>query len=118
MVTRLNDRMVNTRNRMGGPEPAVLNENPPPLPTLAQANASILESRDEQTELLRQLVANSTPARGGNGARNNAAQAPTTYGDFAATHMPLFTEAGELLEADNWLRLMESKFRLLHCTEN
>jgi hypothetical protein len=33
------------------------------------------------------------------------------------THPPLFTEAGEPLEADHWLRVMESKFGLLHCTE-
>jgi hypothetical protein len=65
--------------------------------------------------LLRQLVANST--RGVNGARNAPTPTPTTYGDFAATHPPLFTEAGETLEADHWLRVMESKFRLLRCTE-
>jgi hypothetical protein len=65
--------------------------------------------------LLRQLVANST--RGGNGARNAPAPAPNTYSDFAATHPPLFTEAGETLEADHWLRVMESKFGLLRCTE-
>jgi hypothetical protein len=41
----------------------------------------------------------------------------TTYGDFMATHPPLFTEAGEPLEADHWLRVMESKFGLLRCTE-
>jgi hypothetical protein len=82
---------------------------------LAQATASILESRDEQTELLWQLVANST--RGGNGARNALALAPTTYSDFVAMHPPLFTEAGEPLEADHWLRFMESKFGLLRCTE-
>jgi hypothetical protein len=82
---------------------------------LAQAIASILESRDEQTELLRQLVANSI--HGGNGARNAPAPAPTTYSDFTSTHLPLFTEAGEPLEADHWLRVMESKFGLLHCTE-
>jgi hypothetical protein len=29
----------------------------------------------------------------------------------------LFTEAGEPLEADHWLRVIESKFRLLHCTK-
>jgi hypothetical protein len=80
---------------------------------LAQAITSILESRDEQTELLQQLVANST--RGGNGARN--APAPTTYSDFAATHLPLFTEVGEPLEVDHWLQVMESKFGLLRCTE-
>jgi hypothetical protein len=56
-------------------------------------------------------------ARGGNGARNAPAPAPTTYGDFAATHPPLFIEAGEPLEADQWLRVIESKFGLLRYTE-
>jgi hypothetical protein len=113
MVTCLDDRMVNTRNVRNGAENSQGNGNPPPPPSLAQVIASILESRDEQTELLRQLVANST--RGGNGARN--APAPTIYSDFAATHPPLFTEVGEPLEANHWLRVMESKFGLLRCTE-
>jgi hypothetical protein len=65
--------------------------------------------------LLWQLVSNST--RGGNGARNAPTLAPTTYNDFAATHSPLFTEAEEPLEVDHWLRVIESKFKLLHCTE-
>jgi hypothetical protein len=60
-------------------------------------------------------VANS--ARSGNGAKNAPAPAPTTYGDFTATHPPLFIEAGEPLEADHWLRVMESMFGLLRCTE-
>jgi hypothetical protein len=51
------------------------------------------------------------------GARNAPALAPTTYSDFMATHPPLFTEAGEPLVADHWLRVMEYKFGLLHCTE-
>jgi hypothetical protein len=51
------------------------------------------------------------------GAKNAPALAPTTYSDFAATHPPLFTEAGEPLEADHWLRVMESKFRFLRSTE-
>jgi hypothetical protein len=107
--------MVNTRNGQAGAESSQENGNPPPPPSLAQAIASILQSRDEQTELLRQLIANST--RGGNGATNAPAPAPTTYSDFVATHPPLFTEAGEPLEADHWLRVMESKFGLLCCTE-
>jgi hypothetical protein len=105
--------MVNTRNERAGAESSEENGNPTPPPSLAQAIASILESRDEQTKLLRQLVTNS--ARGGNGARN--APAPTTYGEFTATHPPLFTEAGEPLESDHWLRVMESKFGLLRCIE-
>jgi hypothetical protein len=82
---------------------------------LAQAIVLVLESRDEQTELLRQLVANS--ARGGHVARNDPALASTTYDDFTVTHLPLFTEVGEPLEADHWLQVIESKFGLLHCTE-
>jgi hypothetical protein len=82
---------------------------------LAQTITSILESRDEQTKLLHQLVANSTC--GGNGARNAPAPSLTTYSDFMATHPPLFTEAGEPLEDDYWLQVIESKFGLLRCTE-
>jgi hypothetical protein len=67
MVTCLDDRMVNTRNVQNGAENSQGNGNLPPPPSLAQAIASILESRDEQTELLRQLVANST--HGGNGGK-------------------------------------------------
>jgi hypothetical protein len=98
-----------------GAESSQGNENPPTPPSLAQVITSILESRDEQTELLRQLMANS--ARGGNRVRNAPAPAPTTYNDFVATHPPLFTEAGEPLGADHWLRVMESKFGFLRCTE-
>jgi hypothetical protein len=32
-------------------------------------------------------------------------------------HPPLFTETGEALETDHWLRVMESKFGLLCCTK-
>jgi hypothetical protein len=34
-----------------------------------------------------------------------------------ATHPPLFTKAGEPLDADHWLLVMESKFGLLRYTE-
>jgi hypothetical protein len=72
--------------------------------------------RNEQTELLRQLVENS--AHGGNGVRNTHGVTSTTYADFLATRLPAFTEAREPLEADHWLRTMESKFGLLHCIEH
>jgi hypothetical protein len=41
----------------------------------------------------------------------------TSYTDFLATHPPTFVEAIYPLEADNWLRIIELKFGLLHCTE-
>jgi hypothetical protein len=99
MVMCLDDRMMNTRNGRDRAESAQGNGNPPPPPSLAQVIAAILESQDEQTELLRPLVANS--AHGGNGARNAPTPAPTTYGDFAATHPLLFTGVGEHLGADH-----------------
>jgi hypothetical protein len=107
--------MENTHNVRVGAENSQGNGNPPPPPSLAQAIASILESHDEQTELLRQLIASST--RGGNGARNAPAPALTIYSDFVAMHPPLFTKAGEPLEADHWLWMMESKFGLLRYTK-
>jgi hypothetical protein len=99
MVPCWDDRMVNTHNKQAGAENSQGNENPPPPPSFAQAIFLILESCDGQTELLWQLVANSV--RSGNGARNAPAPAPTTYSDFVATHPPLFTEAGDPLEADH-----------------
>jgi hypothetical protein len=39
------------------------------------------------------------------------------YSDFLATHQPIFDDATDPLEADSWLRTIESKIRLLHCTE-
>jgi hypothetical protein len=95
----LNDRVGNTHNGRGDIEAPQQNGNPPLPPTLPQAIAPILESRDEQTELLRQLLDKSV--HGSNGARNNPALASTTYGDFTATHSLLFTEAGEPLEANH-----------------
>jgi hypothetical protein len=36
---------------------------------------------------------------------------------FLATHPPVFADATDPLEADSWLQTIESKFRLLCCTE-
>jgi hypothetical protein len=44
--------MMNTRNGRAGAENSQGNRNPPPPPSLAEAIVLILESRDEQTELL------------------------------------------------------------------
>jgi hypothetical protein len=52
MVNCLDDRMVNTRNARAGAENSQMNGNPHPPPSLAQVIASILESHDEQTEVM------------------------------------------------------------------
>jgi hypothetical protein len=41
----------------------------------------------------------------------------TSYTDFLAMHPPTFAEAIDLLEVDNWLHIIESKFGLLHYSE-
>jgi hypothetical protein len=41
----------------------------------------------------------------------------TSYTDFLVMHPPMFAEATDPLEADNWLHIIESKFGLLHCIE-
>jgi hypothetical protein len=53
MMTCLDDRMVNTHNRRVGAESSQGNGNLPPPSSLAQGIASILESHDEQIEVLR-----------------------------------------------------------------
>jgi hypothetical protein len=39
--------------------------------------------------------------------------AAATYQKFLSTQLPLFTKAEDLLDADGWLRVVESKFPLL-----
>jgi hypothetical protein len=41
----------------------------------------------------------------------------TSYTNFLVTHPPIFAKAIDPVEADNWLRIIKSKFGLLHCTE-
>jgi len=80
---------------------------PPPPQDLVQAIAAILTGRDEQTALLRQLVEQGAAARPGH-------QPPPVsgYQEFLGTQSPLFHKADEPLQADSWLKTIESKFTL------
>src|SRR5207247_2584168 len=83
--------------------------NPPPSPqTLAEVLA-------QQAQILQLLVQNKMQQQQ---LQERQGQPQTaSYSDFAGTHAPTFTRAKDPLEADSWLRLMESKFELLTCTE-
>jgi hypothetical protein len=81
---------------------------PPPPPNLA-------EVMERQTELLNLLVQaqqnqHHQQSRGG---RDDLNPQVASYQDFFSTQPPLFSEAEEPLDADAWLRTMESKFALL-----
>ena len=83
-------------------------EEPPNPPELAQAIAAMLTGRDEQTALLRELVQQGRAPRP---EHHHQPLAPG-YPEFLATQPPLFHKADEPLEANSWLRTIESKFTL------
>jgi hypothetical protein len=68
-----------------------------------------------QNELMRVLMENHMQCEGCPPHRPPGVE--SSYTDFLATHPPTFTEAVDPLDVDNWLRIIESKFGLLHYTE-
>jgi hypothetical protein len=112
----LYDSIVSTHGGSADVETVHLDGHSSPPPTLAQVFASIHKSRVEQTELLHRLVTNSN--REGITISNAQDPARSSYVEFLATQPLTFVEAGEPLETDHWLRIIESKFELLNYTEN
>ena len=83
------------------------NENhealPQPPPSLAQAVAALIADRNEQTELIRQLV--QAQANAGRGRQAPPPPpAETDYVGFLATQPPLFHKTDDPLETDAWIR--------------
>ena len=91
--------------------------NPPPMPsTMADAIAALVYAMAENARLLREMAQNQQALHPNHGHRNNGND-ESTYVDFTNTHPHVFSKAEEPLEADNWLRTIEQKFELIHCTE-
>jgi hypothetical protein len=85
---------------------------PPPPPTLQELVA-------QQNEILRQLAQCQPPPQHYGGGDHQRHPAAATYQEFLSTQPPLFTRAEDPLDADVWLRVVQSKFPLLHgvCSE-
>jgi hypothetical protein len=85
---------------------------PPPPPTLQDLMA-------QQNEILRQLAQHQPPSQHYGAGDHQCHQAAATYQEFLSTQPPLFTRAEDPLDADVWLRVVVSKFPLLHgvCSE-
>jgi hypothetical protein len=115
-ISHLHDSMVSTHDGRAYAKAAQPDGHSSPPPTLAQVITSICEPRDEQTKLLHRLVINSN--REGIAVSNAQDQARSSYVKFLVTQPPTFAEARELLEADHWLRTIESMFEFLNCIEN
>src|SRR5437667_3900787 len=101
-------RMVNTRRPAESSQQGAENNPSPPPQTQAEVVA-------QQTQILQMLAQNQMQQQQPQGRHGQPQIA--SYSDFAGTHPPTFAKAEDPLEADSWLRLMESKFELLTCTE-
>src|SRR6266540_307197 len=100
--------MVNTRRATETSQQDVENNPPPPPQTLAEVLA-------QQAQILQLSAKNQMQQQQ---LQERQVQPQTiSYSDFVRTHPPTFARAEEPLEADSWLRLMESKFELLTCSE-
>jgi hypothetical protein len=90
--------------------------NPPPVPpTLVEAIAALVNATADNTCFLREMVGQQMQQQGG----QTYPQGPreTSYLDFSGTRPPLFVKAEDPLEADEWIHVIEQKFRLLRCSE-
>jgi hypothetical protein len=90
--------------------------NPPHVPTtLAEAIAALVNATTDNTRFLREMAGNQFQQQGGRAPPQGPRE--TSYLDFSETRSPLFVKAEDPLEADEWIRVMEQKFRLIRCTE-
>jgi hypothetical protein len=79
---------------------------PPPAPTVQELMA-------QQNEILRQLLQRQPRPQQHSGGQYQRPPVAATYQEFLSTQPPLFTKAENPLDADVWLRVIESKFPLL-----
>jgi hypothetical protein len=69
----------------------------------------------QQNEILRQLTQHQpSPQHYGGGDHHKCPPAVATYQEFLSTQSSLFTRAEDPLDANVWLRVVESKFPLLN----
>src|SRR6266508_297199 len=101
-------RMINTRRAAEITQQGAENNPPPPPQTLAEVLA-------QQAQILQLLAQNQMQQQ--QLQEHQGQPQAASYSNFVGTHPPTFTKTDDPLEADSWLRLMESKFELLVCTE-
>jgi hypothetical protein len=101
------------------PEPHLL--PPPPLTAevffaqflKSQRNAE--QSQKNMKDFLRTIANN--VQRGNNQGGGNRVNQYSNFKDFMDTRPPIFKEATEPLDAEEWINTMEDKFRVLRLTE-
>jgi hypothetical protein len=107
--TRAQDGASTSRGRKATP-------NPPPVPpTLAEAITALVNATADNTRFLREMAVQQFQHQGGRGYQQGPRE--TSYLDFSETRPPLFVNAEDPLEADEWICVIEQKFVLLRCSE-
>jgi hypothetical protein len=90
--------------------------NPPPVPpTLAEAITALVNVVADNTRFLREMAGNQFQQHGRRAPPQGLRE--TSYLDFSETCTPLFVNAEDPLEADEWIRVMEQMFGLIYCIE-
>ncbi|GJM94659.1 hypothetical protein PR202_ga11327 [Eleusine coracana subsp. coracana] len=82
---------------------------------MPQFFVSMMESQQQQAEFMREVAQQNLANRNTRGHHDGAPQ-NSSYSDFLATRLPMFSSTTEPMEAENFLRMLESKFGLLNCT--
>jgi hypothetical protein len=75
----------------------------------------LVNATTDNTHFLRKMAGNQFQQQGKRGPPQGPRD--TTYLEFSETRPPLFVKAEVPLEADEWVRVMEQKFRIIRCTE-
>ncbi|XP_066392869.1 uncharacterized protein [Miscanthus floridulus] len=80
--------------------------------------AQLMETQRAMGEVLRGLTQNAGQGRGRDQHQGPEPNQFSTFKDFLDTKPPVFKEAEEPLQSDEWLNTIEQKFHLLRLTEH
>jgi len=88
---------------------------PPPPPTPAELLATLVEGQRMLNEAMHTMTQQNWGGR--HAHQGGEANQYSNFKDFQDNKPPVFKEASEPLETDEWLNTLEQKFRLLRVTE-
>ena len=80
---------------------------PPPHPTPAEMMAQLMETQSYMGEVLRGLTQNASHGQGRDQCQGLEPNQFGNFKDFLDTKPPIFKEAEEPLQADEWLNTIE-----------
>jgi hypothetical protein len=101
--------MANTHNRVANENNDNNNANPPPPPTLEQ----VLIMQVQMLQTMQQTMTNMQQAPQYQPAPQP--QPRDKLGEFQQTKPPTFSHSVELMDVDDWLKIVEKKLQVVQC---